>query len=521
MQPICFEQLIDAATSTEQTIAHQMGADTLKAMFAPILACEFGQFCLDSRKITANDGFVLLTSTSTDADTAIINANRYIQAVKDTASFIISQLPLDKLDLTDVKIAVVSVPNIRSVLGDLIAARFQLHQAVPLPKVIAVTGTNGKTTVSQLIAQLCQASGIESAVMGTAGNGRLGNMVQAANTTGDVLSVQQFIYQMASQGVQVIALEASSHGLDQYRLQGVPIAVAIYTNLSHDHLDYHADMDDYKAAKAKLFDLALFPTLKFGVVNLDAEYALFDYAKPQGYPLYTYSQHDAAASYFAKSISPSLSGVDIEMMTPTGQMNVRSPLLGLFNVDNLLASMAAFGALFADSTSRLPDLVAGLQGARGRMQRADSQSGCFIVDYAHTPDALVQVLSSLRRHCDGRLIAVFGCGGDRDRTKRPLMTKAGLDYADLVILTADNPRSENPADILRDMQQGLTCEDHYKITIEADRKKAIELAVKTATASDIVVIAGKGHETYQEINGIRYDFDDLAVLDEFLAKYRK
>ncbi|WP_049237208.1 UDP-N-acetylmuramoyl-L-alanyl-D-glutamate--2,6-diaminopimelate ligase [Moraxella canis] len=520
MTPISFREVIQKAVATPHTVTAELGLTALESLFAPILECQFDQFCLDSRKIGADNGFILLKSSSQDAQATLSNANRYLLSVKDSAAFVISELDLGVLDLEGVQIPVISVPNIRTCLGDLIAARLQLHHAVALPKVIAVTGTNGKTTVSQLIAQLCQASGIDSAVMGTAGNGRLGQLVQSANTTGDVLLVHHFIHQMAQEGVQVITLEASSHGLDQYRLQGVPIIGAIYTNLSRDHLDYHPDMASYREAKAKLFDQSLFPTLRFGVVNLDDETTLFDYDAVD-FQLIGYSQQKPSADFYAKAVRPSLEGVEIEVQTPQGQMTVMSPLLGLFNVDNLLASMAAFAALTPAKLTDLPTLITKLQGARGRMQRAPSQTGSFIVDYAHTPDALKQVLSSLRRHCTGRLIAVFGCGGDRDRGKRPQMTQAGLAYADQVILTADNPRSESPSAILADMQKGLSCEDHYKIIIEPDRKSAIELAVKTAGETDIVVIAGKGHETYQEIQGVRHDFDDLAVLGEFLQKYQK
>lgn len=519
MSPVSIREIIEKASSCDHTVAASLGMSVLSDWFAPILTQQLHHFCLDSRKIAPCDGYVLLASTTADDTQNIMNAHRYIDAVKGVASFIISEIDTAKLNIDDTTIPVLYVPQIRTVLGDLIAARLQLQAPVTLPTVVAVTGTNGKTTVSQLIAQLCQASGVPSAIMGTAGNGRLGHLTQAANTTGDVLMVHEFLYQMAKDGVQLVALEASSHGLDQYRLQGVPVAVAVYTNLSHDHLDYHRDMNDYLKAKARLFDQVLFPTLQYGIINADAEYQLFIDTKQ--YPIYRYSQKDSTAEYFAKTITPSLDGVVIDMTTMLGQMTVHSPLLGVFNVDNLMASMAAFLALYPQQIDVLPALITQLQGARGRMQRAASKTGSFIVDYAHTPDALVQVLSSLRKHCDGKLIAVFGCGGDRDRTKRPLMTRAGLDYADHVILTADNPRSEDPNAILKDMQHGLSCEDHYKMTIEADRRQAIELAVRTARSHDIVVIAGKGHETYQEIKGVRHDFDDLAILDEFLNKFNK
>ncbi|OOR89649.1 UDP-N-acetylmuramoyl-L-alanyl-D-glutamate--2,6-diaminopimelate ligase [Moraxella caviae] len=489
-----------------------------QAVFAPILACEFGKFCLDSRKIGAEDGFVLLKSVSGDENAAIARAQNFAKSVNDKAAFIITDVPADELD---VAIPVVSHPQIRKVLGSLIAAQLQLVKPAPLPKVVAVTGTNGKTTVSQLVAQLAERSGVSAAIMGTAGNGKLGALEQSANTTGDVLMVHEFLHRMACEGVELVALEASSHGLHQDRLQGVPVEVAIYTNLSHDHLDYHADMDDYRLAKARLFDKAYFPTLAHGVLNADAKYPLLtNDALPSDYKIVHYSQQKPA-EYHATAITPSLDGVQIALDTPFGAMTLGSPLLGLFNVDNLLAAVAAFLVLYPQKASELPDLVAQLQGARGRMQRVPSSEGLFLVDYAHTPDALEQVLTSLQRHCTGKLIAVFGCGGDRDKTKRPIMTRAGLDHADHVILTADNPRSEEPAAILSDMQQGLTCEDHYRISIEPDRKTAIAEAVRMAGKDDIVVIAGKGHETYQEIKGVRHDFDDVAVLGDVLAVAKK
>ena len=341
---------------------------------------------------------------------------------------------------------------------------------------VAVTGTNGKTTVSQLVAQLCELSGVPSAIMGTAGNGRLGRLVQSANTTGDVLAVHEFLYQMALDGVEVVALEASSHGLHQHRLQGVPVSVAIYTNLSHDHLDYHADMDDYRTAKARLFDEQYFNTLTHGIINQDAAYPLLDKHGVQSYQLLGYACQDETADYFAKSITPSLDGVQIELLAQGETVHLHSPLLGLFNVDNLMAAVAAFLALYPHKKSNLPALITQLHGARGRMQRVPSRQGSFIVDYAHTPDAIEQVLISLQKHCTGRLIAVFGCGGDRDKSKRPIMASVGVRHADVVILTADNPRSEDPNVILKDMQANLDQQAHDKVIIEPDRRLAIKEA---------------------------------------------
>mgnify|MGYP006354208885 FL=1 len=506
----------------------------------------FEQFRLDSRQLVANDVFVLLKSQTPNCQ----KSRDYLYQSAEQAAFILSEIdPIALLSTASVPphantsftndsdrskaqqqlaalpCPVVYVPNIRDFLGDLIQARLQHQQPVTLPTVVAVTGTNGKTTISQLVAQLTQLTGMSSAVMGTAGNGRLGALVQASHTTGDALAVQQFLYQMGLEKAQLLALEASSHGLDQQRLQGMPVSVAIYTNLSRDHLDYHADMAEYAAAKAKLFDKAHFPELTHAIINIDDEHAqiMLDTAHASGLTVWSYSLDPAkSATFVAADIKPSLQGVEIALRTDfknkeTKSINIISPLLGRFNVANLLAAIAAAVAL-GISLERIADVIPQLQGAVGRMQRVPSANGCFIVDYAHTPDALSQVLASLKTHCKGQLWAVFGCGGDRDAGKRPLMAQAGLAGADKVVLTADNPRTEDPNLILQDMQAGMTSEQYQRTHIEPARQTAIEYAVKQAAPADIVVIAGKGHETYQEINHVRYDFDDSVILQHALKQ---
>ena len=506
----------------------------------------FEQFRLDSRQLVANDVFVLLKSQTPNCQ----KSRDYLYQAAEQAAFILSEIdPIALLSTASVPphantsftndsdrskaqqqlaalpCPVVYVPNIRDFLGDLIQARLQHQQPVTLPTVVAVTGTNGKTTISQLVAQLTQLTGMSSAVMGTAGNGRLGALVQASHTTGDALAVQQFLYQMGLEKAQLLALEASSHGLDQQRLQGMPVSVAIYTNLSRDHLDYHADMAEYAAAKAKLFDKAHFPELTHAIINIDDEHAqiMFDTAHASGLTVWSYSLDPAkSATFVAADIKPSLQGVEIALRTDFGPKKTNiiklvSPLLGRFNVANLLAAIATAVALEI-SLEQIADVIPQLQGAVGRMQRVPSANGCFIVDYAHTPDALSQVLASLKTHCIGELWAVFGCGGDRDAGKRPLMAQAGLTGADKVVLTADNPRTEDPNLILQDMQTGMTNEQYQRTHIEPARQTAIEYAVKQAAPADIVVIAGKGHETYQEINHVRYDFDDSVILQHALKQ---
>ena len=505
----------------------------------------FLQFRLDSRQLEPNDVFVLLKSHIPNCQ----KSRDYLYQAAEHAAFILSEIDLTALlnttsvsnhaditlpndstakaqqQLAALPCPVLHVPNIRDFLGTLIQARLQYQQPVTLPTVVAVTGTNGKTTISQLVAQLTQLTGMSSAVMGTAGNGRLGALVQASHTTGDALAVQQFLYQMGSENAELLALEASSHGLDQQRLQGMPVSVAIYTNLSRDHLDYHADMAEYAAAKARLFDKAHFPDLTHAIINIDDEHAqiMLDTAHASDLTVWTYSlESSKSATFVAAEIKPSLQGVEISLRTDLGDgevnhLGIVSPLLGRFNVANLLAAIAAAVAL-GISLERVTAVVPQLQGAVGRMQRVPSNDGCFIVDYAHTPDALSQVLASLKTHCKGQLWAVFGCGGDRDAGKRPLMAQAGLAGADKVVLTADNPRTEDPNIILQDMQAGMTSEQYQRTYIEPARQTAIEYAVNKAAPDDIVVIAGKGHETYQEINHVRYDFDDSVILQNALKQ---
>lgn len=522
------------------------------------LDSKFSRFVLDSRQLTnANEAestapaaFVLLKSHTQPIE----KSQQYAKAASKQAAFILTEIEPEALGYdaqnADYACPVLYVANLRDILGSLIQISLlpanslsTINSAADtlslLPQVIAVTGTNGKTTISQLIAQLCQFSNLSqlqnSAVMGTAGNGRLDSLVQASHTTGDVLAVQSFLRQMHDEKVDVLALEASSHGLDQQRLQGVPVTVAVYSNLSRDHLDYHPDMQDYARAKARLFDKAYFPQLTHAVINADDEFAplMIETAKNSGVKVWLYSlQADFLenssmgndAYFIAKSIEPSLEGVKIEIETSFGPLTLHSPLLGRFNVANLLAAVAGAMALGIELET-VPALVRKLHGASGRMQRvaldeqgSQPEQGVFIVDYAHTPDALTQVLTSLKSHCSGNLWAIFGCGGDRDKGKRPLMAQAGLAMADKVVLTADNPRSEDPEMILQDMQQGMTEQQHAKTTVIADRKQAIQYAVEQAAAEDIVVIAGKGHETYQEIKGVRYDFDDRLVLQQALIE---
>lgn len=466
---------------------------------------------IDSRQVTVDDVFFALKG-SAQAD----RVQEFAQsALSKGAQVVFSEVELPEL----AGLPVYHVADIRQWIGVLALRVLQQAQPVQSAQVAAVTGTNGKTTISRLLAELLALGGQQVAVMGTTGNGILPNIVPSSHTTVDAIQLQKQLHDFAFQGASTVCLEASSHGLDQGRLAGTPIKVAIFTNLTRDHLDYHGTLEHYAAAKSRLF---AFEGLQYAILNKDDPmWALMrDVATAQAQPpkVWTYSLHDSTADFYTQQIHYSLSGAQIKLVTPQGDVQLNSPLLGPFNVSNLLAVVAAAVA-FGMSLQDIAAFVPKLQGAPGRMQVIADSDRLFVVDYAHTPDALTQVLTSLKKHVEhpGRLWAVFGCGGDRDRGKRPLMTQAALAVADQVLLTADNPRTESVEQILSDMQQGLTDQQRQQLMVESDRRVAIRQVVKLAQANDIVVLAGKGHETYQEIDGVRHWFDDVVELKAALG----
>ena len=458
----------------------------------------FQGFCLDSRKIAVGQIFIALSSYSQPEKTRQFAQN----ALNAGALAVISET---SLGLTNEWVC----PEVRYLMGEWQKQYLLAVDPVQPLRGIAVTGTNGKTTISRLIAELVSSQAAGCAVMGTTGNGILPNLTPSTHTTLDALQLQQALHDYAQQGASFVALEASSHGLEQGRLNGCDLEIAVYSNLSRDHLDYHGTLEAYAEAKALLFK---FTTLKVVVINIDDAYAnvMLTAAKenPSQPKVLTYSLTQMTADYHIADLQYRLSGASFTLISPTGSYAVQSPLLGHFNVENLLASLIA--AEYAGfSLVDLVQFVPQLQGAPGRMQVIQDADRLFVVDYAHTPDALIQVLTTLKRHVTGQLWAVFGCGGDRDRGKRPLMTQAALDHANPVILTSDNPRTENPEQIFADMKQGIDFAEHNVHEIH-DRREAIRFVVAQAQAGDIVVIAGKGHENYQEVDGVRHWFDDVV-----------
>jgi UDP-N-acetylmuramoyl-L-alanyl-D-glutamate--2,6-diaminopimelate ligase len=374
-----------------------------------------------------------------------------------------------------------------------------------------VTGTNGKTSVAQWLAATLTDLGRKTAAIGTLGNGFPGQLQTASHTTPDAVSLQALLAEYRDSGAAGVAMEVSSHGLDQGRVEGVAFDVAVFTNLSRDHLDYHGDMASYAAAKARLFQ---WPGLRAAVLNADDELGASLVEQLRGGAARVLSYGIDAGDLRAERCQADRLGLHLEIVSPWGRGTLNSPLLGEFNVYNLLAVL---GALLVSDVPLAAALTAleTLRPVAGRMQRVASAADAptVIIDFAHTPDALVKVLSALNPLTTGRLICVFGCGGGRDTGKRPLMGAAVAAHADLSIVTSDNPRNEDPAQIVAAILAGMPPDQ----TVILDRRKAIHAAIRAATPEDIVVLAGKGHEDYQEIHGIKHPFSDLEEARQALA----
>ena len=394
--------------------------------------------------------------------------------------------------------------------------------------VIGVTGTNGKTTCSQWIAQALQRAGRRCAVIGTLGYGLRAPLKPLVNTTPDALWLHAQLADFARRGAQAVAMEVSSIGLDQDRVAGVEFDTALFTNLSRDHLEYHRSMRRYRDAKARLF---AWETLRHAVVNLDDDFGveLARRIRRPGLEVIGYGFGPASGVRAARVAGANLvtgaRGVSFDVRTPWGAARVASPVLGRYNAGNLLGTLAA---LLASGVTlrRAVAALSTLRPAAGRLQRlGGGAKPLVLVDYAHTPDALQQVLTTLRELItdepratshEPRLICVFGCGGDRDPGKRPLMGRVAAQLADRVIVTSDNPRSEDPRRIIADIVAGARGRAQ-RIGIDTDRGRAIRRAVAQARRGDIVLVAGKGHEDYQEVRGARRPFSDAAVASEALA----
>ncbi|BFM48600.1 UDP-N-acetylmuramoyl-L-alanyl-D-glutamate--2,6-diaminopimelate ligase [Marinomonas sp. THO17] len=396
---------------------------------------------------------------------------------------------------------------------DLMLSCLQKFGSMPA-KMMAVTGTNGKSSICYYAAQLAEKVGQRSGLVGTFGIGPLGQLEAAEQTTPDILTMHKTLMSLAQQGVDYVAFEASSHALDQGRILGVTFQTAVFSNLTRDHLDYHLTMENYAAAKQKLFS---YPSVENAVFCLDDEYVAFMAQPAINANCYFYSEANPQADFYTKDLQLEPTGCRFTLCHPEGEQAVFLPLLGRFNVQNALAALASLWQQTANKQNLIAALQS-LQGAPGRMDKIEKQGApLVVVDFAHTADALQSALSAVKEHTSGKLICVFGCGGDRDRGKRPLMMAAAMENADDVWLTSDNPRTESVAQIFADAVEKIDTEACYHQ--QADRRLAIRQAVMSASPNDVILIAGKGHETYQDIDGVKHHFDDKEEASKVLEEY--
>jgi UDP-N-acetylmuramoyl-L-alanyl-D-glutamate--2,6-diaminopimelate ligase len=442
-----------------------------------------------------------------------VNGTQFLeQAIASGAEAVVSETEELRTRATNVTVA-----DARIALADLAAALFQ-HPARAL-KIAGVTGTNGKTTTTFLLKQICEATMHRCGLIGTVRYEVGDRILPAARTTPESVEVQELLWQMRSAGCKAVAMEVSSHALMQERVRGVEFDVAIFTNLTQDHLDYHKSMEAYFDAKARLFTGLAGQAKKKGkaVINIDDRYG----AKLVGrvekeVPIITYGV-GARADFRASNVRIDFNGTSYQLDAGGKSYLVRLPQIGQFNVYNSLAAIAGASVLGVDVRSAVLAL-AGAPAVPGRLEAVPAQRNFRVfVDYAHTDDALLNVIKTCRELNPARLIVVFGCGGSRDKTKRPRMGAVVDQHADFAIVTSDNPRQEEPLAIIEDIKPGMI-RGNYEVI--ADRKEAIFKAIAMAAPRDIVLIAGKGHETYQEFADYTEPFDDVAVARQALEGKR-
>ncbi len=449
---------------------------------------------LDSREIQSGDLFCAvlgLVTNGLDFVESAIQKGAMAVALESE----IKHLPVSQL----------IVPDLKARLGELAASRYPLNS---LKSLVGVTGTNGKTSVCSFIRQLGEALASSSVSIGTLGIEAKDQLIPLKNTTPDVLTVRRTLSELQSQGTQLAAMEVSSHALVQGRVNNLPFKTAIFTNLSQDHLDYHGDMARYAEAKSRLFS---WPTLTSCILNFDdPEYKrMHDAVRADGVNIFSYSlQSDQADAYFS-AVKANEEGFNAKLHFQGMAHHVSIPLMGQFNLSNVLAATLAL-VCEGMPLEQVIDAYSTLKPAEGRTQAVpNNYSVKALVDYAHTPDALIQLLSSFKAESNGRLLVVFGCGGDRDKTKRPLMAEAVDRFADYCWITSDNPRHEQPERICEETARGIKGQS---FDVVVDRALAISTAVLEAKAGDTLIIAGKGHEKTQQIGDEFHPFDDVAVL---------
>jgi UDP-N-acetylmuramoyl-L-alanyl-D-glutamate--2,6-diaminopimelate ligase len=461
---------------------------------------------LDSRLVKPGDLFLAYPGGTSDG-------RNYINvALENGASAIICEAEGFKLQQA-IPVPLIKISKLQKKVT-YIAAEFYQHPTSKM-QVIGVTGTNGKTSTTQFIASALSTQNLPCGVIGTMGAGFPNKLQYGSHTTPDPITLQKLMFDFHNQGAKAVAMEVSSHGLEQGRVAGVDFAIAVFTNLTRDHLDYHGSMANYGKAKQRLFQ---HPNLRYAVINADDDFGyklITDFA--DHLPIIAYSANGIKTkvpSVMANNLQLHANGFSVEITSPWGEGTLNSSLFGRFNVSNLLAVLAVLG-IMGISFSKILASLAELTTVPGRMQvLGGGDKPLVIVDFAHTPDALEKVLLALREHSHGKIWCVFGCGGDRDRGKRPLMGKIAERFSDHVIITDDNPRTEDSQQIVDDILQGLLCP--WAVEVEHDRHVAISHAIECTAVGDVVLIAGKGHEPYQIIGKEKIPFSDVEEVTKVL-----
>lgn len=458
----------------------------------------------DSRLVKGGDAFVAIRGTQSDGHSFIEKAISL-----GAIAIVCETLPEEMKE----GVTYIKVKSASAALAHM-AANYYGNPSHNL-KLVGITGTNGKTTIASLLYQLFRNAGYKTGLLSTVKIMVDTTEYPATHTTPDSLTINRYLKEMETAGVDYCFMEVSSHGVHQNRTAGLAFAGGVFTNLSHDHLDYHSTFAEYRDVKKRFFDEL--PKGSFALVNVDDKNGLVmlqnTMAKKLTYALKTY------ADYKAQILENQLSG----LLLKVNDQEVWVKLIGTFNAYNLLAIYATAVNLGLEEHEVLR-LMSELESVSGRFQFIVSDTKITaIVDYAHTPDALENVLSTIEniRTRNEQLITVVGCGGDRDRTKRPVMAHIASSMSDKAIFTSDNPRSEVPEDIIEDMEKGVEPQNYKKTIAVVDRKQAIKIACQLAKPNDIILIAGKGHETYQEIKGVKYDFDDMETVKEILKQLNK
>ena len=475
-------------------------------MISGDLNTEITGIAYDSRKVKPGFAFVALRGTHVDGHDYIV------KAVELGASAIIAESPGGH----EVKTPWVHVPDSRVALA-LTAAAFYDFPARELA-IAGITGTNGKTTIGFLVHHLLNKAQMRCGLLGTVHYDLGGQIIAATHTTPESLEIQQHLATMRANGCRALAMEVSSHALHQHRVHGIPFKAAVFTNLTQDHLDYHGTLENYFEAKSMLFQTVAAQTAGKMIINGDdgwgRKLALrFDSTGR----VVTYG-FGVSCALRAVNVRYDATGTSFGLEAKGREYLVRMPLVGDFNVYNALAALGVAEAVGVNFREAITNLKSAPQ-VPGRLERVSEDQERFqvYVDYAHTPDAIINALKAVRALRPSRIITVFGCGGDRDRSKRPLMARAAEQGSDICILTSDNPRTEDPKQILKDASAGFSGKTHIEIL---DRREAIEAAISNASPGDIVVIAGKGHEDYQDIQGVKHPFDDRRIAHGFLRARR-